>query len=99
MEDVAKSADRSPHKKTKKANYQATDEVVAEIRALPIFKSASLIDLVNSTGVSRSTLNRHTPLSISTRESLISFLERKREENMETEAKIRVILEKLKTAV
>ena len=99
MEDVAKSADRSPHQKTKKVNYLATDEVVAEIRALPIFKSVSPTDLVNSTGVSRSTLNRHTPLSISTRESLISFLERKYEENMETEAKIRIILEKLKTAV
>lgn len=99
MEDKAKGADRSPHQNTKKANYQATDEVVSEIRSLPIFKSASVVDLVNSTGVSRSTLNRHTPLSVSTRESLISFLERKREENMETDAKLRLILEKLKTAV
>lgn len=98
MNDVAKNAG-SIRQRAKKANYQATDAVVAEIKALPIFKCSNLIDLVISTGVSRSTLNRHTPLSVSTRESLISFLERKREENMETDARIGIILEKLKTAV
>ena len=100
----AKTSDRSPHQKRssftdKKVEFLATDEVVRELRSLPIFKNTSLIDLVNESNISRGTLNQHWPMSFSTRSSLTEYLEKKRIENMETDKRIGILLGKLKTAV